>query len=157
MRKIELHTLIETYDSVDELDRHDKLLIAKAEEAREFAYAPFSNFKVGAALLMDNNHIVPGNNQENSSFPAGTCAERTAVSSAASQFPNVAIKAIAVVTSDMNSTDPTAPCGICRQTLVDLEQRFQQPIRIILKSGTGRVLIIKSAQDLMPLAFVLKQ
>ncbi|PJJ75498.1 cytidine deaminase [Thermoflavifilum aggregans] len=131
------------------------MLLQKAREATGIAYAPYSQFRVGAAILVENGQVITGANQENASFPAGLCAERVALSAVSSQFPDAIIKAMAISyqPAGANSDHPISPCGICRQTMLEYEIRQQQPIRIILGGMTGEIIIIPAAQLLLPFSF----
>ena len=144
-----------SYDSVDELPENYKLLVNEAREAKKASYAPYSNFNVGAALLLNNGKIIHGSNQENASYPIGFCAERTALSAAASIAPSEKIKAIAITCScDHNPVkEPGAPCGICRQTLLEAETKHHQNIEVSLTGESGQVFIFKTIKDLLPLHF----
>ncbi len=129
-------------------------LFNRAFEARKVAYAPYSNFKVGCALLLENDEIVIGNNQENASYPVGICAERVALTSASAQFPNTKILSIAIVAGkNMNNDQAIAPCGICRQTLLEYETQQNTPIEIYFMGTTGMVISFHSAKDLLPFCF----
>ncbi|PWV49749.1 cytidine deaminase [Chitinophaga sp. S165] len=133
----------------------DLRLLEEAREVTGQAYAPYSNFYVGAAILLANGIVVRGTNQENASFPAGICAERVALSTAASLYPGVPILTIAVSyhnPSGSNDT-PISPCGICRQTLSEYEGRQQQSIRVIMSGQTGKVFVIQTIRHLLPLGF----
>jgi cytidine deaminase len=155
MKKEEINFTVSVYDSSDELREDDAFLLSKARAVTAFAYAPYSNFQVGAIAQMANGETVTGTNQENASYPAGICAERVLLSSASSQFPGVAIKTIAISYNNQKgkSDRPVSPCGICRQSLVEFEQRFKQPIRIILSGMEGKVQVIENAVSLLPLVF----
>jgi cytidine deaminase len=133
----------------------DRQLLIEADIAREGAHAPYSRFTVGAALLLDDNTTLHGSNQENASFPLGLCAERTALSAKASLAPKKKVKAIAIrVKSDLKEiAQPAAPCGICRQVLLETEIKQHQDIRILLQGEKGKVLIFKSVKDLLPFYF----
>ncbi len=137
------------------LSKEDLLLLSKAREATEKAYAPYSNFFVGAAALLANKHIITATNQENASFPAGICAERTLLSAITSLYGEIAIDTIAISYNrkDGNSIRPVSPCGICRQSLIEYESRVKQPIRLILSGKQGKVIIIDDAAALLPLNF----
>ncbi|HEX4852357.1 MAG TPA: cytidine deaminase, partial [Puia sp.] len=144
------------YESIDELNDSDKRLLFHAREATQSAYAPYSQFKVGAAAKMTNGEVVKGSNQENASFPAGICAERVLLSAASSQFPGVPIDTIAIsyLHHDPNHLyKPVAPCGICRQTMQEYEERFHHPIRLILGGMSGKVCIVPQSNYLLPLSF----
>ncbi len=129
-------------------------LFKRAFEAREVAYAPYSHFRVGAALLLDNGEVVIGNNQENASYPVGICAERVALTASGSQFPDTKIEAIAIVAGkDLHNDYATAPCGLCRQSLLEYEVKQNQPIEIYFMGTIGAVIKFDSAKDLLPFCF----
>ncbi len=146
---------IEVYDSIDELKNEDAYLLREARAVAQFAYAPYSNFLVGAFAKLVNGKTVSGTNQENASYPAGICAERTLMSTASSLFPGVGIETIAISYRNLNgnSDRPVSPCGICRQSFMEFQQRTNQQIRIILSGMEGKVQIIENAKDLLPLVF----
>jgi cytidine deaminase len=137
------------------LDPADALLLEVARKATGDAYAPYSKFRVGAAIRLSNGQIISGSNQENASFPAGICAERVTLSAASAAFPGIAVTDMALTyVNESNSSDrPISPCGICRQTLAEYEQRFDQPIRLILSGISGEIYILNRATDLLPFAF----
>jgi cytidine deaminase len=143
------------YDSIDELPEEQRWLLSEAREVTAQAYAPYSNFQVGAVAKMANGEIVAGSNQENASFPVGLCAERVLLASAASLFPQIPIDTIAIsYKSDHQKSDhPISPCGICRQSLQEFEGRVNHPVQLILGGMTGPVYVIDSASQLLPLAF----
>jgi len=143
------------YDVWENVPDFYKKLIIEAKKAKEGAYAPYSNFNVGAALLLNNGQIIHGSNQENASYPIGFCAERTALSAAASLASHEKIKAIAITCSSINNPvlQPAAPCGICRQTIFEAECKHHQPIEVILMGESGPIYIFKSIKDLLPLHF----
>ncbi|MEP6616769.1 MAG: cytidine deaminase [Ginsengibacter sp.] len=155
MKKEQVTFNVLVYNSSDELAEDDAFLLSEARSATQFAYAPYSNFNVGAVAQLLNGEIILGSNQENASYPAGICAERVLLSSAASQFPGIGLKTIAISYNNLKgkSDRPVSPCGICRQSLVEYEHRFDHPIRIILSGMEGKVQIIENAVSLMPLAF----
>ena len=155
MVKEELKFTIEVYESSDELKESDAFLLSEARSVTQFAYAPYSNFQVGAVAKLINGEIVSGTNQENASYPAGICAERSLLSTAASNHPGVAIETMAITYNNLKgeSNSPVSPCGICRQSLSEFQNRFQKSIRIILSGMTGKVQIIDNAGYLLPLAF----
>ena len=155
MKKEELKFIIEVYDSSDELNEDDAFLLSEARSVTQFAYAPYSNFHVGAVARLVNGEIVSGTNQENASYPAGICAERSMLSAAASNHPNVAIETMAVTYHNLkgDSNTPVSPCGICRQVISEFQNRFQKPIRIILSGMEGKVQVLENAGYLLPLAF----
>lgn len=155
MKEIKIELTLYVFENVEALPKDVFLLMKKAEEAREKAYAPYSKFKVGAALLLDNNEIITGSNQENASYPSGLCAERTAVYYAGSQYPDAKILKIAIVAgSELNKTkEPIPPCGACRQAIAEYEIKQETFIEIYFKGETGRVLKPNSLANLLPLIF----
>ncbi len=140
----------------EELDANDSLLMQIASKAAEDAYAPYSRFKVGAAVLLDNGEIITGNNQENPAYPSGLCAERVALFYAMSKFPGVGIRAVAITaTSLIGVVDkPVPPCGACRQVMADFENRSGIPMRIIMRGQQGAVMICEGMNMLLPLSFI---
>ncbi len=155
MQKEDYNFTFEVYESIDELTETDAGLLSAARKVTRHAYAPYSHFKVGAIAQLNNGEIVGGSNQENASFPLGLCAERVLLASAASLFPEVPIKNIAISYYNENgdSNHPISPCGICRQSLFEYETKLKQPIRIILGGLQGKVYIIERAGMLLPLSF----
>jgi cytidine deaminase len=155
MRKERQDFSYDVYDSIEELPAQDASLLKKAQEVTSNAYAPYSHFHVGAAAQLHNGQIVTGSNQENASYPVGICAERVLLSSASSQFPNVPINMIAIsyTSDDVESDHPVAPCGICRQSLQEYEQRLHHPIKLILGGMKGKIFVIEKASQLLPLGF----
>ena len=143
------------YDSLDELTAEQRKLLDEAYKAMSNAYAPYSNFSVGAAALLKNGNIVIGSNQENASYPVGICAERVLLSTAANLFPKVPIDTLAISykSGKGKDTEPISPCGMCRQCLIEYENVVSQPIRIILSGMSGEVYIIANAGMLLPLGF----
>jgi cytidine deaminase len=138
----------------EELPEEYEKLLKSAHVATARAYAPYSKFKVGAAVLLENGSVVLGANQENASYPVGTCAERVALSSASSQHPRIVMRAIAISVKALNTIDvPVSPCGMCRQTLLEYEVMQDKDIELILQGETGDVYWIPSAKTLLPLYF----
>ena len=158
MKRLSLTIEYLEYDSIDELNAEDKSLMQKAQEAGNTAYAPYSNFSVGAAVLLENGVIVKGSNQENAAYPTGLCAERVAIFSAAAQFPGVAFKTIAITakSSKISVSNPVTPCGGCRQAISEYEVLYNKPIRFLLMGETGKVLELKNVGSLLPLRFEAK-
>jgi cytidine deaminase len=142
------------YDSIDELSNSDALLIQKARDTSKNGWAPYSNFHVGAAVLLENGEVITGNNQENAAYPSGLCAERVALFSANANFPNSPIVAMAISAFNKNGLtfQPIKPCGACRQAILESEARFEKPVRIIL-DGSESILIIEGICNLLPLSF----
>ena len=141
--------------AINELDALDKRLMDAAIEATQRSYSPYSHFHVGAAVLLENNIIVTGTNQENVAYPSGLCAERTALFYANSQYPNTPVKALAIAACNEEEgaiTTPISPCGSCRQVMLETEKRFGQPIKILLYSSQ-EVYVVENTTSLLPLAF----
>lgn len=155
MIRNEYSFFFEIYDSETELSADDNSLLQEARRAIDKSYAPYSQFRVGAAARLAKGGIVSGANQENASFPAGICAERVLLSAVSSLYPGLAIDTIAISYENDNgpSEHPISPCGICRQSLQEFERRVQHPIRLILGGREGKVYVIPKASWLMPLAF----
>jgi len=155
MTKVDFNVSYEVYKSVDELSEEDAWLLREAREVSQNAYAPYSNFQVGAVAKLLNGEIVAGSNQENASYPAGLCAERVLLASASSLYPNIPVVSIAISyrSSEVESDHPISPCGICRQSLQEFEQRVKHPIRLILGGMEGEVIVIPRANILLPLSF----
>lgn len=142
------------YDRWDELPAADRELLEAARSIAAKAYAAYSDFQVGAALRMVSGLMVTGNNQENASYPAGICAERTALHAAMSQDPDGVVSAMAVVVPSINGDTPVSPCGICRQALLEQEGRqSKQPLRLLLGVVGGPVFEIATASHLLPIHF----
>jgi cytidine deaminase len=145
----------EEYNSIDELQPADAILLQQARKVTQQAYAPYSNFHVGAVAQLNNGETVIGTNQENASYPVGICAERVLLSTLSSLHPNMPIQTLAISYHNHNgdSNTPVSPCGICRQSLLEYESRSKQHIRLILSGMEGKVWIIEKASMLLPLSF----
>ena len=143
------------YSSADELAADEKVLLNAAREAAKDAYAPYSHFHVGAAVLLKNKKIITANNQENAAYPSGLCAERVAIFSAAAQNPNAGIAAIAITASspDFKIDKPVTPCGACRQAIAEYESRYNSEIKIIMSGVEGTIITTNSIKNLLPLMF----
>ena len=155
MRKLTIAADLEVYDEVNELPNDVQDLIKKAIEARESSYSPYSKFKVGAAILLDNGEVITGSNQENASYPAGLCAERTAIFYAGAKYPDSKMLKMAVsARSSVHPVEvPTPPCGSCRQAIAEYEVKQEQPIEIYFMGEKGKVVKAESISDLLPLIF----
>lgn len=155
MKEIKIETTLEVYDNIGELSASVQDLMAVAIEARENAYAPYSKFNVGAAILLDNDAVVIGSNQENACFPSGLCAERTAIYYAGAKYPKAKILKMAITASSQNQvTDkPIPPCGACRQTIAEYEIKQERPIEIYFMGAKGKVIKSHSLANLLPLLF----
>ena len=155
MNKLNLEIQYTVFKSIDELIDEDKILIEKAKQISENAYAPYSMFRVGAAVLLDNNEIFTANNQENASYPQGLCAERIALFYAMTQYPNQKIKSIAICGNpcEYELTHFISPCGGCRQVMLECESRGKEKMRILLSGFSGKILLIEGVENLLPFAF----
>jgi len=155
MKKQTISFELSVFESLDELDEQDHKLMLRAIDARKDAYAPYSNFMVGAAILLANDRVVIGSNQENASFPSGLCAERVAVFQAGAKYPGITIKSIAITA--MSKTHlvekPAAPCGNCRQAISEYEYKQKSPIKLLLMGEKGDIIKCQSLADLLPLGF----
>ncbi|MEM0518118.1 MULTISPECIES: cytidine deaminase [Aequorivita] len=155
MKKQKIEIALEVFESVSELPKSIQELMNKAQQACKNAYAPYSRFRVGAALRLASGTIVLGNNQENAAFPSGLCAERVAVFSAGANFPNETITALAITVQAESHevTEAIAPCGACRQSLAEYEQKQKSPIAIYFRGESGDIIKVASIMDLLPLGF----
>lgn len=154
MNKREIKSVLFDYNSLAELDKKYQELIQKAKEAAEKAYAPYSKFNVGAAVLLENNEIIQGNNQENAAYPSGLCAERVAIFYANSKYPNIPIKAIAITASTENGfiEEPIPPCGSCLQVMLESEKRSGKSIEVLLY-GKNKITTADSIIQFLPINF----
>lgn len=155
--KVKTHNISNEYKviNISQLDEEGKLLIKLAEKQAKKAYAPYSDFYVGAAVLLDNGEIVTGSNQENASYPLSLCAERVALFAAHSQYPGIAIRRLAVIAINPNNkvTVPISPCGACRQVIRESEIRSKGDLKLILKGETDKVFTFETIKVLLPLSF----
>ena len=154
MKTIDIHVQIQ-HCSLNELSEKDQELIQQAIRATDHSYAKYSHFRVGAAIRLDDDSIIIGANQENAAFPSGLCAERTAIFAAQAQCPEHAITALAIAARNSRGLlqEPVTPCGACRQVILEIEDRYQKPVRILLYGQNG-VYVVSSVKDLLPLSFV---
>jgi len=155
MKQTSIQIPVQIYPDLNELEARDAVLYESARKATAGAYAPYSKFRVGVAVRLENGQIITGSNQENASFPAGICAERVTLSAASALSPDIAITDLALtyINESGGSNHPISPCGICRQTLSEYEQRFGRSIRLILGGFSGEIYVISRATDLLPFAF----
>jgi cytidine deaminase len=155
MKEINITSSFSIYDDLKELPREIQDLMNQAVEIRKKAYAPYSQFRVGAALLLDNGKIVLGSNQENAAYPSGLCAERVAIFYAGSMYPDAKILKIAITAaSDNNQTKaPIPPCGSCRQSIAEYEIKQDTPIEIYFMGEIGEVYQSASLKNLLPFMF----
>ncbi|MDO5570711.1 MAG: cytidine deaminase [Bacteroidales bacterium] len=153
MKELNINTKIKVCQ-YDELTQEQKLLVDQAKEATFRSYAPYSNFFVGAAALLENGEVVTGSNQENAAYPSGLCAERVTLFYANSKYPDQPVTALAIAarTNGDFINECAAPCGACRQVILETEYRGKQPLQLIL-FGKGQIYIIDSIKELLPLYF----
>ncbi|WP_375578744.1 cytidine deaminase [Marivirga tractuosa] len=155
MNKEKFQIEYKSFDSIDDLSTEHQKLWDSALEARQFSHSPYSNFTVGAAIELEDGQIITGTNQENTSFPAGLCAERTAMYRAGIQVPNQRFIRIAIAASRRNSEELASapPCGGCRQVMLEFEKRHQKEFEILFMDNQGRFILIDKATDLFPFSF----
>lgn len=155
MKKLTLISEFKIFNSVEELPTETQQLMQVAVEARKNAYAPYSNFNVGAAILLEDGTIVIGSNQENAAYPSGLCAERVAIFQAGALHPSKKIIQIAITAgSTLELTaEPVPPCGSCRQTMVEYEEKQNENIKIFFMGEKGEIIESKSINNLLPLIF----
>lgn len=155
MQEKTIQTVVQVYPDIEELAPEDRELLTYARRGRETAYAPYSGFRVGAAVRLENGEIFTGGNQENAAYPMCLCAERTALAAAAAAHPDVRVLTIAVTCQSVNRVleTPAAPCGACRQVICETEDRYGHPISILLQGEKGPAYKMLTGRDLLPLAF----
>jgi cytidine deaminase len=155
VKKHKIEIQLEVFETISELPKDIQELMNKAQQAREKAYAPYSLFKVGAAIRLASGHITIGNNQENAAYPSGLCAERVAIFHTGALFPNEEIKAMAISASSSSQilTEPIGSCGACRQSMAEYEQKQKSPITIYFMGETGKIVKVASVMDLLPVGF----
>lgn len=155
MKELKLEVNLSVYEDYNELPKSVADLMDAAIKARDKAYAPYSKFHVGAAIMLDNGVVVTGNNQENASYPSGLCAERTAIYYANSQYPGAKILTMALTAGliDGSTSTPIPPCGACRQAISEYEVKQKRPIEIYFMGVTGKVIKSDSLENLLPLIF----
>lgn len=149
------HTCHYELFAYEELSEQDRQLIESAKQATQQSYAPYSQFHVGAAVLLEDGTTITGTNQENAAYPSGLCAERTALFYASSTHPDKAVVALAIAahTKGKFTNNPISPCGACRQVMLEIEQRHARPIRILLYGTEGVYVIEGGVRELLPLTF----
>lgn len=143
------------FEGLEALPKAWQDLVLASRKAIGTAYAPYSNFRVGAALALKNEAVVLGSNQENSAYPSGLCAERVALFSAGTRYPGIEIEALAVAAqkADSNSYEPGCPCGSCRQVMLESEARQKGKIKLIMEAEGGKFIVLDSVSQLLPFAF----
>lgn len=154
MRPLEITLRLEQY-ILDELPSEDRRLVEEARKIAQSAYAPYSRFLVGCALLLDNGQIITGNNQENAAYPSGLCAERVALFAAGSQFPGMKVITMAICVLSENKDDDRvyAPCGACRQVISEYQNKQETPVRIIFEGPGEYFTVANGIQEIMPFTF----
>ncbi len=143
-------------EDIEGLPDDERELVKTAREMTGNAYAPYSSFNVGAAILLQNGKIIRGSNQENGAYPSGLCAERVAAFAASSMFPGVAMTKIAVSASSPEFTlkAPVSPCGACRQVLLEYEAAQKLPLKMLLSREDGKIIIVEKIRDMLPFSFI---
>jgi cytidine deaminase len=150
--KLQYVISLDVFNKASELPAEDKKLLQEAERVANEAYAPYSGFKVGAAVLLDNGKIISGNNQENAAYPSGLCAERVAIFYAMAHHPGAIVKAIAI-SCQSSSNGPVAPCGACRQVIAEYEQKQGKKVRLIMGAPDRKVYALNGIEGLLPFMF----
>lgn len=155
MKELKISCTFQLVESENELSLKDHELLSESRKAAANAYAPYSHFKVGAALRLANGNIIHGNNQENVAYPSGLCAERVALFYASAMFPDETVEAIAVTADPVNFrlTEPVSPCGACRQVMAESEKKQGNNIRVIMDGPNGNLWIAENVSSLLPLMF----
>ncbi len=155
MKEKTIQVSFHTCSGKEQLPEKDAMLWNAAMDACSNAYAPYSGFKVGAALLLDDGTIIKGSNQENAAYPSGLCAERVAFFNAGANYPEKKIVAVAItaVLKNHKHSHPVSPCGDCRQVMAEFEHRYGNPIRIIMMTEKNQYVILKSVKELLPFLF----
>jgi cytidine deaminase len=146
---------IEEYETEKSLKHLEANLLSMAQEAIKGSYAPYSEFRVGVAVLLENGEVILGSNQENAAYPSGLCAERVAIFHAKSKYPDIKVKSVAITASSDNfiTKSPITPCGACRQVIAETESRQNDKIRIIMKGQKGIIQAVNGIENLLPLMF----
>ena len=155
MKKITINTTFSVFEGESDLPQDMQSLMANAVAIRKNAYAPYSKFRVGCAILLDNEKIVLGSNQENAAYPSGLCAERVAIFQAGSLYPDAKILKMAIsATGDEKPVlEPIPPCGSCRQSIAEYEIKQETPIEIFFMGESGAVYQSDSLRNLLPFMF----
>ncbi|MBP6977289.1 MAG: cytidine deaminase [Bacteroidales bacterium] len=155
MKQFEIINRFREFNTLEELGEDDRILLEQAIESGKDAYAPYSQYYVGAAVRLANGSIVKGNNQENVAYPSGLCAERVALFAASALYPGVPVTAIAIAghAKHFLITDPVTPCGACRQVIAEYEQLYDHPVRLVMKGEKSKIWIAESITHLLPMMF----
>ncbi len=156
MAKKELIVQYTYHNDLNEIDEEGTSILSAAVKIADQAYAPYSDFQVGAAVLLENGEVISGNNQENAAYPSGLCAERVAIFYAGANYPDVAVKAIGIYAKKMNDSGGiVSPCGACRQAISEYEQKQNQAIRVLLMNRNQEVWEFDELESLLPFSFQL--
>ena len=153
MLKKTINIEFSVFSELVEMAENDRILVNRAIEIAKLSYSPYSNFPVGAAVMLESGEIYAGNNQENIAFPSGTCAERTVLNYVHANFPDKKIDTIAITATNTTSDEPVTPCGFCRQVIVEIEHKQKSPLRVILHKIGGETYLFDSSSAILPLAF----
>ncbi len=155
MKQFELICRFQQFNTLEDLGEQDRILLEQAMESGKDAYAPYSQYYVGAAVRLSNGSIVKGNNQENVAYPSGLCAERVALFAASALYPGVPVTALAIAGHAKNFliTDPVTPCGACRQVIAEYEKLYEQPVRLVMMGEKSKIWVAESIGHLLPLMF----
>ena len=154
-QELHLHISLHVYASLEELPEAGRQLMHQARQAAEKAYAPYSNFLVGTALLLSDGSVVTGNNQENAAYPSGICAERTALFAMSSQKPDAEVTLMAIAARRRDNPDflPVTSCGACRQVMSEYEQKQGRSMQVLMQGPDNTFYLCHTVQDLLPLQF----
>ncbi len=155
MKEVQIINTFQVFENKKELPKEIIDLFNQAEQARDKAHAPYSNFQVGAAILFENGTVITGSNQENAAYPSGMCAERVAIFYAGAKYPDEKIKTL-VITAKSNTKKvdkPVGPCGACRQSIAEYEIKQKENIEIYFMGEVGKIIKSNSLKDLLPLSF----
>lgn len=155
MKEIKIYSNFKVFDSINELPSQIIQLFKEAKSTRESAYSEYSEFSVGAAVLLENGEIICGSNQENASYPSGLCAERTALFYANSKYPKIKIREIAIIAGSINkiNNNPVAPCGSCRQVISEYQTNQNADIGLYFMAEKGKIIYTDSINNLLPFKF----
>lgn len=155
MKKEEIKVSYSIFQNPEELPEKDLVLLQRAEKALTGSYSPYSDFRVGAAVLLANGEIVEGANQENAAYPSGLCAERVALFYASAKYENIPVVALAITarSTRFEVTRPVPPCGSCCQVMAETESRFGEQIRVILRGESGPAFVVEGINNLLPFMF----
>ena len=155
MKKITITTTFSEYQDLEELSAIEKQMMLLAIAARKKAYAPYSKFTVGCAVVLDNGEVVEGSNQENAAYPSGLCAERVAIFYAGANYPNAKVLKLFITASpeDRDLEQPIPPCGACRQSIAEYESKQDAPIEIYFMGGKGKIYKSDSLKNILPFMF----